>query len=181
MIGAPAAGKAQIEIAERAGERDRADIALTRGRRRAFQRRKAARDLARVMIEPFGDILAGFTIAGLVDLQQRRVHDAVGERLQRQGLEARPGRGRNDPVAARQPIEIFDDHGAIVERGAVLEDQRRDLAERILAAQRIAGIVGVGGGDVDSFAETENRRRDPDLAAEGRCGRRAQDEHGRSS
>ena len=69
------------------------------------------------------------TEAALVDLQQRRIHDAVGKRLIAQGRE-RPAPFGMTPPASGQMIEIIDDHAGIVEHLAVLQDQRRDLAER---------------------------------------------------
>ena len=52
----------------------------------------------------------------------------------RQRREARVRLPRNDLAAAGAVIEILEDHRRIVEHGAVLDDQRGNLAERILLA-----------------------------------------------
>ena len=52
-----------------------------------------ARDLVGLMIEPFRLVPVFGPPAALVDLQQRRIHDAVGERLLAQRREAVPAAG----------------------------------------------------------------------------------------
>src|SRR5262249_6817575 len=60
------------------------------------------------------------------------------------------------------------------------EHERRNLAERILLAQRVRGIARVRLGDLDAAIEAENDRGHPDLAAERRR-RRGSQEHDASS
>jgi hypothetical protein len=57
----------------------------------------------------------------LVTLQNCRVLDPVGERLPSQRREASASVG-DDPAAARERVEIFDDHAAVVHRPAVFEN-----------------------------------------------------------
>ena len=111
------------------------------------------------MLEPIGAAFRGFAPALLVDLQDRRVHDAVGERLPGQRVEA-AGPRRDELAAAGEHVEIFEDDAAVVEGCAVLEHQRRDLAERILPRSVVVGIGGVGGDDLDAVRKPEDRRRD---------------------
>ena len=177
----PRTGEAQIEIAERRGEGDGADVERRReGRQRRLEGGKGAADLAGLIGGPALVPELGRPHAALVDLQDGGIHDAVGERLQAQHLEA-PGAGRNDPPAAGEVVEIFEDHPGIVEGEAVLEDQHRDLAERVLPAQGILRVGGVGHHHLDAAGEAEMVHGDLDLAAEGRSGGRAQDQHARSS
>ena len=76
------------------------------------------------------------------------------------------GSRRNDLAAAGAMIEIFEDHARIEQRRAVLEHQRRNLAERILLPHAIAGVHGVGRLDPDLVVEAEHAGGEPDLAAE---------------
>ena len=55
-------------------------------------------------------------------------------------LETFGTRGGNELAAARKRVEILEDHAAVEEGLAALQHQRRDLAERVLAAQRIGGV-----------------------------------------
>ena len=95
MGSAPFPLEAQILIAERAGEGDLADMRLADSAGgSASKRRKPALDLAALVIEPALVVRFRRAIAPFVDLQQRGIHDAVGERLHRQGgnaLSARSG------------------------------------------------------------------------------------------
>ena len=89
-----------------------------------------------------------------------------------------PASLRNDPAAAGAMIEIFEDHPGIEQHRAVLEHERRDLAERILLPDRVVGIGGVGGLDRDLAIEAEQAGGDPDLADERRGRRATQCQHG---
>jgi hypothetical protein len=86
---------------------------------------------------------------------------------------------RNDPAAAGAMIEIFDDRPRVEERRSILEDQDRNLAERILPAQRIGRLHRVGPLDGDVALQAKQARRKPDLAAKRRGRSRAQNHHGR--
>jgi len=80
MVRAPSAAEAEIEIAERAGERDLADIrrAVERGRCR-FQMAQSAHDLVGLMVEPFALMLLRRPEPALVDLQDRGIEHAVAQ------------------------------------------------------------------------------------------------------
>jgi hypothetical protein len=80
--------------------------------------------------------------------EDRRIEDAVGERLEAKRLETRLRVLRNDAAAAGQGVEIFEDDRQIVDPAAVVKLHDRDLAERILLAQRI-GVLG--GGRLDAI------------------------------
>jgi hypothetical protein len=74
-------------------------------------------------------------------------------------------------------VEIFKDHARIIERAAILGDQHGNLAERILLAQRVVRIDGVGGFDAYIAIQAKQRQRDAHLAAERRGRRGTQDHH----
>src|SRR5271170_4542033 len=86
MAVAPVAAETEIAIAKRAGERNLPDIGrrLER-RRRRFERGKAARHLAGLMFKPSRLVHVGLAPARLVNGQDRRIENAVAERLQAQG------------------------------------------------------------------------------------------------
>ena len=79
------------------------------------------------MLEPFGLAPVFRAPAALVDLDQRRIHDAVGQRLLRAAPRSDPMPGGIDFAAAGEMIEIFEDDARIVERLAVLQNERRIL------------------------------------------------------
>ena len=93
-----------------------------------------------MMIEPFGFVLVFEPPPALVDLDQQAASMMPSARAcyakRRETIPARPGRcGRR-----REFVEIFEDDPQIVERLAILKDERRDFAERILLAQAVFGI-----------------------------------------
>ena len=75
-------------------------------------------------------------------------------------------RGMMRPPPATM-IEIIQDHGRVVQDVAVIEDQRRNFAERILYADAVGRIVEIGFAHVDLVGEAEQTGRDAHLAAEG--------------
>src|SRR5581483_6383192 len=112
MVVPPFALKAEIEIAERTGERDLSHVRRrSEARRRLLQRRKPARYLAGLHVEPFLLVFLGRAIAPLVDLQNRRIENAVGQRLEPQRVETRLALLRKNLSAARHHVEIFKDDG----------------------------------------------------------------------
>src|SRR5581483_2135859 len=138
MAGAPATVEAEIAIAERTGERDVADVGRAAElRRRRFERRKPARYLAGLVVEPLGFVGFRLAPARLVHRQDRRIENAVAQRLQAQGGEPRHRIARHDFAAASAMIEIFQDDARVVPGVAVLAEQRRNLAERILLPDRV--------------------------------------------
>src|SRR5690606_10790932 len=101
----PASGKAEVEIAERAGERDVADMKRTvQGER--FGGGEAALDLACLMRLPLRALLLRLAPAAFIDLEQRRVGDAVGERLHDERRIVPRRVGGDDPPAAGEMVEI---------------------------------------------------------------------------
>ena len=149
MVLAPGALETEIQIAERGAERNRPDVAL-RGWRRGFQNAKGAGDFVGLMGDPFLRAFVRFPQHLFIALQHRRVADPVGERLRGQRTEARLRLGRDDFTPASQPVEIFDDDGAVEQNLAVLEDQGRNLSKRVLLSQRIFRVVRVGDGNLDT-------------------------------
>src|SRR3546814_6236263 len=72
--------------------------------------------------------------------QQQDVGQSVGQRLPPQLAQPlRPGRGEQ-PCPVVQAIEVFADHPRVEQRGAVVEDQRRDLAERIRSEEHTSEL-----------------------------------------
>jgi hypothetical protein len=147
------------------------------GREMGFGMIEAALHLALLVLDPFRLVPVLRPPAALVDLEQGRIHDAVGERLLAQGLETVPA-GGDDAPAPGQVIEIIHDDAGIVEGLAVLQDQGGDLSEGVLLAKRIVRVERIRLDDLDAVGEAQERGRDLDLAAEGRCGRGAENEHG---
>ena len=123
-------------------------------------------------------MLLGRPIAALVDLQDRGIENAVGERFEPQCLEARLGVIGKDAPAAGQAVEVFQDHRRVVEPVAILELQHRNFSERVLLLQRISGILRRGGLDAHLVVEAKHAHRDPHLAAERRAWAGADGQHG---
>src|SRR5262249_58182098 len=65
-------------------------------------------------------------------------------------------------------VEVFEDDRRIEQRGAVVEDQHRHLAKRILLADRIRRILRGSRLDFDLTVKAEHADRDTGLAAERR-------------
>ena len=74
-------------------------------------------------------------------------------------------------------VEILDDDPGVVERLAVLENERRDFAERVLLPQDIGLVVGVGRVRRQAVGKTEEGGGDLHLAAEGGSGCGTKNEH----
>ena len=100
MTRPPFAGEAQVEIAERAGERDCANMGRAGLGRLRFERRERPRHLPRLIVDPLGRTFPRLPHPPLVDLQHRGVGDPVGERLQGQALGYAPP---NPPGSAARP------------------------------------------------------------------------------
>src|SRR6516225_2179245 len=140
MLAAPALPETEIAVAERTGERDLPDIGqglrrgLKHGRRR-FKNSEPAGNLAGLMIEPFLFVMFARAPASFVDGKNRRIKDAVAQGLQPQRREPLSRFARNDLAAAGALVEKIEDDARIVNGGAVLVDQHRNLAEGILSPQ----------------------------------------------
>ena len=178
VILAPASGKAQVAIAERAGERDLADRRRRiERRRRRFERGERAVDLALLQVEPFLLVLLGRAPSALVDEKNAGIEDAVAQRLERKRRDARVRVLRNDLAAPGALIEILEDHRRVVQHGAVLDDQRGDFSERILPTKAVARVGRIGLLDRHVVLEPKNAERELHLAAERRRRRGTQDHH----
>jgi hypothetical protein len=116
--------------------------------------------------------------ASLVNQQDRRIHDAVGQRLQAQGGKTCARLSWNDAATAGAVIEIFQDDAGIEQDRAVLQHQCRNLAQWILLPHAVGGVHGVGRFDPDLAVETEHAGADPDLANEGRGWGMTERQHG---
>ena len=106
MARAPGSAKAQILIAKRAGERDMSNIDFS-GRRRLFEMRERALDLAALQRNGVGVTKRLWACDGFVTDEQCGVVDPVSERLQLQRVEAPCRVGREQLSATRKMIEIF--------------------------------------------------------------------------
>src|SRR5271166_2010380 len=106
VMGAPGAFEAQVEVAERASEGDRADVEVVR--RRLIERAEGAGDLVALIGDPL--LRAHFWLAPncLVAQKHGRIRDSVRQRLLRQRAEAQL-RVAWDDLAAAEPVEIFND------------------------------------------------------------------------
>jgi hypothetical protein len=107
--------------------------------------------------------------ADLVDLQHSGIHDPVRQGLQPQHREPlRPV--WNDAAAARDMIEILDDHARIEQHRPILQQKGRNFAQRILPAQAVMRVVRISGLDREAVRKAEHIGCDLDLAAEWRGG-----------
>src|SRR5436190_4032391 len=141
MLAPPRSREAESAVAQRASERDLTDVGGRRERRwGGFERRERARNLAGLMIDPFRLVPLGRTPTALVDQKNRGIHQTVGEGLQAQSGKACARIGRDDAAAAGAMIEIVEDHSRIEQHRAVLEHERRNLAQWILLPHRVARI-----------------------------------------
>ncbi len=136
-------------------------------RRRGFERGQRAGDLSLLQRDRLRVAQRLRAREVLVTDEQRRVAQAVAERLQPQGRKAPRGLGGKELSAAGEMVEIFGDHPAVVERRAVLQRQRRDFAERILRADAVVRVGEVDAGDRDAVREPEHGGGDADLARVG--------------
>src|SRR5215467_8695015 len=75
-------------------------------------------------------------------------------------------------------IEILEDHARIEQHRAVLEHERRNLAQWILLPHRVARIHRIRRLEGDVALEAEHARGDAHLTDERRGGRAAQRQHG---
>jgi hypothetical protein len=182
---------AQVEVAERAagrdvGERPRFAVAPRLVAELAREFRDAFVDLAPLARDPFVALQRGGPPA--LDHDRRcRVADAVGERFPLLDGDALARRLRDQPRHRAHEVDVLDDDARIVEMRAVVEDQHRQLAERVVRVQRVAGcparrldrlVLDLLFGEHDAhLARIRARRRSDQFqhgksAAEGWCGGR---------
>ena len=128
MARAPFAFVAEIEIAERAGERQVAVVrACSPSRWRLLQMVEGPVDLALLAFHPGRVPLVLGPEALLVDEQQRRIQDAVAERAQRQRLDAFHAALGKQHRRWRQAVEVLADHVAVEDGRAAVDHQRGDF------------------------------------------------------
>ena len=148
-------------------------------RRRRFQEGECAAYLAGLVLDPARFVLFLRSPAALVDQQDRSIKDAVAKCVQALRCDALHAAARQDAPAAGKFVETFEDHARVVDRRAVVEDQHRNLAERVLRPHAVHGIVGVGILERDAVGQAAEGGADPRLAPEGRSRHAAQDHHSR--
>src|SRR5262249_60737674 len=129
------------------------------------ERGERARDLAELAIEPTLHRHLGRTIAALVDDQNPGIENPGRERWKPQRVKARLAVLRDNSAAAREHIEIFEQHRRIEQGRAVIEDEHRHLAQWILLHERIVVILRRRRLDFDLAVEAEHAHRDARLAA----------------
>ena len=164
---------AEIQVVEGAGRRDRTDVhRLAEALRLVFESVDRPPELAPLAVHPIRPPVLRRTEDLLVAAKDRRVEESVRERLAaKRGPPIRPGRGEQ-PGAVVQRVEILADDPGIEERGAVVEDEGGDLAERILPVE-----IGVGrdrgerdGGDLDPVRESASWATASVLRTNGEAG-----------
>src|SRR5215218_2678832 len=108
MCVAPSSVEAEIEIAKCASRGDLSDMRCrVESGRTGLQRSQRAAYFVRLMREPFRLMLRQRTPAAFVNLQDRGIENAVGERLQAQRGKAGGGLCWNDASASAAVVEIF--------------------------------------------------------------------------
>ena len=131
----PFAFKPQARIGEGGSQRDMAAMdLLAKAWRRSVQLVKHADCLAPLAIEPWLMDLFLRMKAALIDMREQHIAKSVGNRFQLFGLKAFFGIARENLVA-RHAVQILRDHPAVEDCLAVIENERRNLAERIGADQ----------------------------------------------
>ena len=95
-------------------------------------------DLAPLALDPFVALQIRRP-APLDDDRRRRIADAVGERFPFLDGDPLPRRLGNQPRHRAHEVDVFDDDARVVQMRAVVEDQHRQLAERVPGVHRIAG------------------------------------------
>ena len=120
-VGAPGASEAQVEIVALAAEAI-APMSRAASPGGSFSTAASAgATLVRLIFGPSAQTKFQRAETLLVKLQNCRVHDPIGKRLPRQRREASASVG-DDPAAARERVEIFDDHAAVAQRPAIFEN-----------------------------------------------------------
>src|SRR6202167_3239831 len=171
MLAAPGAPKAEIAIAKRAGKRDLADMRQLRAwresRRRTLQHTQRAFHLAGLVLYPLGFVFFRSTPTAFVNAEDRRIENSVAQRLQPQSGKTLIWFPRNYLAAARAMIEIFEDYARVIKVRAVFDDEHGDFSKRILRADAISRIHGVGWFELH-VVHAEQRERDLHLAPKRR-------------
>lgn len=127
--------------------------------------------LLRLAVEPGGPVQLGGAAGALVEDQDRRVEDAVAEGLLPEDAPPRRARGRGEG-GARDGLEVLADHRRVVERRSVVQEQRRDLVERVAPGERRVrlGRRRAEEDRLDAIRQAQLVGDDQHLADEGRGG-----------
>src|SRR5260370_34405853 len=174
MLAAPVVGgEAEVEIAERTGDRDRAQRRLALERLDlGFELAEHAVDLLDLALAPVGPALVLGPECRLVARQQRGIEQPVGHRLVAQRHPAFAALAPQELAALVLAVEVFADHRRVEEVDA-LDRQHRDLADWIVLVD-----VGIGRdrrqrhvNHLDLLVELGLQRHHPDLSGVGRTRR----------
>ena len=161
--------EAEIEITQH--DRDR-DLAETKRHRREISgfclegsQRKAG--LGVEVGDPPGRMLLD-RLVPLVAPEHEKIHQAIGQRVLAQHLPARFARGRNQ-LPPHECIQKINDRKGIDQHRAVIEHQRRDLAERINRQHRRIDLLHPDrhGNNPDPLREVQFMDGNKCLADEG--------------
>src|SRR6266700_1879837 len=167
-VAPPKRRETKVEVTERTAEGDRRQIdAFVEPGGPRFQSVEPAGDLVELGRGPLAPAQFLGTQRPLVTRKQRRVQDAVGQRVLGQHAPARRAVARNE-LAVTENVEILDDHPAVVEHRAVVGDERRHLSQRVLFDDRPVPVddVRLGREEFDALAQTQLDRGNHDLADE---------------
>ena len=158
----------KIKVAEGTGKRDVAVIrCAVPCRRIGFEMIERLIDLLLLHLDPGINALVFRPVTAFVDEQDGGIDDAVAKRAKHQRLPPLcPFTGKQDR-RSRLRIEVFADHRAVVDRGAVIGDQHGDLGKRI----GVAAIIGLGRLEIDFAGQPLHVRDQRNLAAKWRSGR----------
>src|SRR5437660_10303725 len=127
---------------------------------------ESARYLGFLMCDPTRLAFVFRPPAALVHEENYSVHDAVSERLEAEREEAARPVGDQLPASGER-VEIGRDHGRIEQGLAIVQNERRDLAERVLPKELRVRLPGVRGDNGDPVAEPQMGNRHKDFPGEG--------------
>src|SRR6185437_15093579 len=143
MRGAPVhCREAEVEIAQRAGDRDGADRGF------AFQRvglglelGEHVLDLLGLALSPVGPALVLGPGRALIARQDRGIEEPVGHRLKPERHPSLTALARNELAASVLAVELLADHRRI-EEVHTLDRERRDLAMGLCSTTSVLGTTG---------------------------------------
>ncbi len=177
-------GETEVELADGA---DDGGVAYAEGRGRQPARfpLESGKACPELPVEGGGhDVVGALRPHLLVAPQEQDVGHAVAQRLPAQLAKARSAALGQHTRAGMQRVEIFADHRRVEEAGAVVEHQRRDLAERVVLQHVLVRFGGVGHHRALALHTVEQARfvqHDHDLSDERRARRPVQLHGTRSS
>src|SRR5690242_7861120 len=100
-------------------------------------------NLAALMVEPAWRMRQVGTEAGLVNDQDRGIHDAVGQSSLREHAIALGSVQSQQAIGSGNLLQELNDDPAVVDCASILQNKTRHLAERILLTQRISLVERV--------------------------------------